>query len=102
MCDVAVSNCHACDNGTPKKSIIENQTCDYRRPKLTMACVGACACLCVLFLVRLEASSYFKLRRIDQCSSRSKKIPSDCNEILTFVFVILFKVGSIIYRLSIL
>ena len=37
----ALSNCHECDNRTPKRPVIENKTCNNRTPKLNMACVDA-------------------------------------------------------------
>ena len=57
-CDLAVGICHACDNFTPKKPVIENQACNNCTPKLNMTCVGACACDHTPFLVRPEVSSY--------------------------------------------
>ena len=32
MCDLNLSNCHSCDNRTPKKLFIKNKACDNRTP----------------------------------------------------------------------
>ena len=50
-CDLALSNCHACDNCTPIKLVFE-KTAKRKRTKLNVACVGACACDCTSFAVR--------------------------------------------------
>ena len=42
MCNVALRNCHACDNRTPKRRVSKNKTCFYCKPKLNMA-LWACA-----------------------------------------------------------
>ena len=49
-CYLALSNCHTCYKGLPRRSVTKNKACDNRTHKLTMTCVGACACDCIPFL----------------------------------------------------
>ena len=44
-CDLSLSNCHACDNPTLKRPVIENnRIIDNSTPKLNMTCVGPWSC----------------------------------------------------------
>lgn len=42
-CDLALSNCLACDNLTSKRPIIKKKACDYYTPKCMWALVRAIA-----------------------------------------------------------
>ena len=37
MPDLALSECQACDNRTPKRSVTKNKDCDNDMPQLNMA-----------------------------------------------------------------
>lgn len=57
MCHLALSNCHICNNHTPKRPVIENKSCNICMTNLNMGYVGACTCKYTLFLTRSDTSS---------------------------------------------
>ena len=52
MCNFAFSNCYACDNRTPKRSVIKLKLHDYCMPKINMTCVAMGTCKCTSFTAR--------------------------------------------------
>lgn len=59
MCDLNLSNSHACDNHTPKRPGNENKACDNRTPKLNMAHLDVCACDRTPFMGRPDSIFLF-------------------------------------------
>ena len=42
MCNLALSNCHVCDNHATIRSVIENKVCNIRTAKLNIVRSGTC------------------------------------------------------------
>ena len=43
--DFALSNCYACNNRSPKRSVVENKMCVNWKPQLNMKYVAARVCV---------------------------------------------------------
>ena len=55
MCDLALSNCHICNNCTHKGTVIEKTKFLNNLNQITkrdMMCVGRCECFCKSFMAK--------------------------------------------------
>ena len=49
-CDLALSNCQACNNATPERPVIKYKACNNCFAKLSIVFVGTYKCDCLPFL----------------------------------------------------